>query len=106
MVESVTLAEVEGDKPNVIGTIAGRVLGGTLGHRVGAGRGKDLATIAGALGGAYAGNRVENSMDKTQVYRVLVRMNSGATSSIDCAADPALPVGAAVKFDDGTGVWL
>ena len=45
-------------------------------------------------------------MDKTQVYRVLVRMNSGATSSIDCAADPALPVGAAVKFDDGTGVWL
>ena len=30
------------------------------------------ATEAGAVGGAYAGNRVENNMDKTQVYRMLL----------------------------------
>lgn len=101
VVESVSLVEVDGDKPNLLGTIAGGVLGGVIGHQVGGGSGKDLATIAGAVGGAYVGNRAENRLDKTQVHRVLVRMDSGATRSIDYAADPGLPVGVAVKFDNG-----
>ena len=77
------------------------MLGGVIGHQVGGGSGKDLATIAGAVGGAYVGNRAENRLDKTQVHRVLVRMDSDATRSIDYAADPGLPVGVAVKFDNG-----
>lgn len=35
---------------------------GVLGHLVGEGRGKHLATIAGAAGGACAGNRVQMSL--------------------------------------------
>lgn len=101
VVESVSLVEVKGDKPNVLGTIAGGLLGGVIGHQVGGGTGKDLATIAGAVGGAYAGNRIENNQDKAQVYRVVVRLDSGATRSIDYAADPELKVGAAVRFDNG-----
>ncbi len=100
VVESVNLVTIKGDKPNVLGTIAGGILGGVLGNQVGGGSGKDLATIAGAVGGAYAGNRVENNMDKTQVHRVLVRLDSGATRSLDYPADPGLQVGARVRFDN------
>lgn len=41
-------------------------------------------------------------MDKTQVHRVLVRLESGATRSLDYAADPGLQVGARVRFDNDT----
>lgn len=104
VIESVDLVTIKGDKPNVLGTIAGGILGGVLGNQVGGGTGKDLATIAGAVGGAYAGNRVENNMDKTQVHRVLVRLESGATRSFDFAADPGLQVGARVRLDNDTVV--
>jgi len=104
VVESVELVTIKGDKPNVLGTIAGGVLGGVLGNQVGGGRGKDLATIAGAVGGAYAGNRVENNMDKKQVHRMLVRLDSGATRSVDYDTDPGVRVGTRVRFDNGAVV--
>lgn len=41
-----------------VGTGIGAVLGGVLGHQVGGGNGKKLATVAGVLLGGYAGNEV------------------------------------------------
>lgn len=41
-----------------VGTGIGAVVGGVLGHQVGGGNGKKLATVAGALLGGYAGNEV------------------------------------------------
>ena len=38
--------------PNVPGAIVGGVLGGVLGHQIGSGRGNDVATALGAIGGA------------------------------------------------------
>lgn len=43
---------------NPVGTGLGAVVGGVLGHQVGGGNGKKLATVAGALLGGYAGNEV------------------------------------------------
>lgn len=43
---------------SVVGTVLGGAAGGVLGHQIGGGHGKDLATAAGAVGGAYVGNRV------------------------------------------------
>lgn len=40
------------------GTIAGAVIGGILGHQVGGGRGKDLATAGGAVAGAVVGGNL------------------------------------------------
>lgn len=99
-VVAVKLATVDGDSPNVIGTIAGGLLGGVLGNQVGGGTGKDLATIAGALGGAYAGNRVQNSRDKKQVHRVSVRLDNGTNRSFDYEESPGLVVGARVKVEN------
>ena len=43
---------------NVPGAIAGALIGGILGHQVGGGTGKDIATVGGALAGAALGNKM------------------------------------------------
>lgn len=102
VVTAVAKTEIdEGDSRNVLGTVAGGVIGAVLGNQVGSGSGQDIARIVGALGGAYAGNRIQNARDKTTVYRVSVRMDDGSTQHFDHAVDPVLLVGARVKIVDG-----
>ncbi|GAB3790093.1 glycine zipper 2TM domain-containing protein [Dyella agri] len=55
------------DQHNIAGTAIGAVAGGLLGHMVGGGKGNTLATVAGAVGGGYAGNRIENAHHQPQV---------------------------------------
>lgn len=86
---------------NILGTVAGGVIGGVAGNQVGGGRGKDIARIAGAIGGAYAGNRIQNNMNKNEVFRVAVRMNNGTVQSFDYANDPDVTVGTRVRVEDG-----
>ena len=105
-IESVNIVEVKGDSPNIIGTIAGGVLGGVAGNQVGGGSGKDLATIIGAVGGAYAGNRVENNLGKTRVHRVTVRLDNGTTQSFDYASDPTVQAGTRVRIENGALIRL
>lgn len=50
------------DENRIAGTVIGGVLGGVLGHQVGGGTGKKVATVAGAAGGAYAGNQIQKNM--------------------------------------------
>lgn len=105
-IESVNIVEVKGDSPNIIGTIAGGLLGGVVGNQVGGGSGKDLATIVGAVGGAYAGNRVENNMGKSKIFRVAVRLDGGTTQNFDYANDPSVQVGTRVKVENGVLIRL
>lgn len=43
---------------NVPGALAGAVIGGILGHQVGGGSGRDLATVGGVVAGAAVGSQV------------------------------------------------
>ena len=45
---------------NGLGTLIGGVAGGILGHQVGGGRGKTVATIGGAIIGSLVGNNLSN----------------------------------------------
>lgn len=47
------------DQHRIAGTVIGAVAGGLLGHMIGSGKGNTIATVAGAAGGGYAGNRIE-----------------------------------------------
>ena len=47
-------------QPNYVGIGTGAVIGGLLGHQVGGGNGRKLATVAGIIGGGYLGNEVAN----------------------------------------------
>lgn len=44
----------------VAAPVVGAIAGGVLGHQFGGGRGKDIATGAGAVGGAAAGQHYNN----------------------------------------------
>lgn len=60
--ESVTQKAPVKDEHQVLGTVAGAVIGGVIGHQVGGGTGRDIATVAGAAGGGYAGNRIQKNL--------------------------------------------
>ena len=55
------------DEHRVAGTAIGAVAGGLLGSTVGGGKGKTLATVAGAAAGGYAGNQVQKNMQQKDV---------------------------------------
>ena len=66
--EPVTETALARDKHQIIGTVGGALLGGILGHQVGDGRGKDVATVAGAAAGAFGGRMAQQQVQggKTQ----------------------------------------
>jgi len=43
------------DDANIVGAAIGAVGGGLVGNQIGSGKGQDLATIGGAIGGGYLG---------------------------------------------------
>jgi uncharacterized protein YcfJ len=57
--EDVRVANTAKDKHQIAGTAIGAVAGGLLGHQVGGGKGKTLATVGGAVAGGYAGKKVQ-----------------------------------------------
>lgn len=57
-VERQQVVEPERRDPNVGGAIAGALIGGILGHQVGGGSGKDVATVGGAVAGGVIGANV------------------------------------------------
>jgi len=85
VVEAVTPVQRETANPSGAGAVAGAVLGGLVGNQFGGGDGKALATIAGVLGGGWAGNTVEKRLKKDTVYLVDVRMEDGSLRSVEQA---------------------
>ena len=84
------------------GAILGAVIGGVIGHQLGGGTGKALATGAGVIGGAVAGNAIEgrNRRDD-EVYRVQVRFDNGSVREYDFQRIDNLRTGDRVKFEAG-----
>src|SRR5258706_14366735 len=66
-VTSVNTVEKKGEGSG-LGMVLGGVAGGVLGHQVGSGRGKDVATVAGAAGGGHGGNEREENKKATHPH--------------------------------------
>lgn len=62
--------QVAQNNNNVPGAIAGALLGGILGHQVGGGTGKDLATVGGAIAGAALGANVSGGTQQAATQDV------------------------------------
>jgi outer membrane lipoprotein SlyB len=82
------------------GAVIGGIAGGVLGHQVGSGRGKDVATVAGAAGGAYAGHQIEKSNKATTSHNVTVKMDDGTTRLFSYASATSYKIGDKVKIVD------
>lgn len=61
------------DDRQIAGTVLGAVAGGVIGHQVGGGRGRDLATVAGAVGGGYAGKKIQQRQQDRDTYTTTER---------------------------------
>ncbi|MHB8564205.1 MAG: glycine zipper 2TM domain-containing protein [Acidiferrobacteraceae bacterium] len=67
-------------RPSGGGAILGGIAGAVLGHQLGRGGGRDLATVAGAAGGALLGNHIEETENAHDLYEVTVLRNSGGVT--------------------------
>ncbi len=100
VVTSVRASEVKGSTSGV-GLVAGGVLGGVLGHQIGGGTGKTVATVAGAAGGAYVGNKVEQNKNTKTQWSVGIKMDGGQQRTFIYSSQPAVHEGDRVKLVDG-----
>lgn len=98
-VEAVTPITREG-KGSGVGIVAGGVLGAVVGNQIGSGNGRTAATVLGAAGGGWAGNKVEKNIKKDTIYAVRVRMQDGSVTNKELATAPV--VGAPVTVDGGS----
>ncbi len=96
-IEAITPIEVKGQSSGA-GAVIGGLLGGVLGHQIGGGRGKDLTTAAGAVGGALAGNEVERNRNTTTSYKVRVHLDNGDYRTITTAHVTGLQTGDRVRI--------
>jgi outer membrane lipoprotein SlyB len=100
VVESVREVAVE-PKGSGGGAIAGGVVGGLIANQIGKGATRDIATVLGALGGAYAGNHIEKSVKESKRYDVLVRFEDGSTRTFSSDTLPAWQSGDRVRLQNG-----
>ena len=86
-----------------IGTIAGAVVGGIVGHQVGGGTGQTAATVAGAAGGAYVGHELEKRQQQqtADVYKFTIRMDNGSYQALTQSTSANFRVGDRVKIENG-----
>ncbi len=105
VVQSIRYVEQAGQSSG-LGMVAGGVVGGVIGHQIGSGRGNTVATVAGAAGGAYAGNQIEKNKNKKSYYSVAVRLDNGKTQTLSMSAAPTVREGERVKIVDGNRLAL
>jgi len=100
-IESVREIAKEGDGSG-LGAVAGGVVGGVVGNQVGNGRGRDLATVVGLIGGAVAGHQIEKAQKKVVDYQITVRLEDGTTRVFHQDTAPAWRNGDRVRIENGT----
>ncbi|WP_322403022.1 glycine zipper 2TM domain-containing protein [Massilia luteola] len=91
----------EPERASGVGGVGGAVVGGLLGNQVGSGRGRTLATVAGAVGGAYAGNRIERNVKAETYTDVRVKMAVGGYRTFTEKGAPRYHNGERVRVLNG-----
>jgi len=99
-VQTIRFVEEKG-RGSGVGAVAGGVLGGVLGHQIGGGTGNTVATIAGAAGGAYVGNKVEANKNSKSYWTVTIKMDGGVTRTFTYTNQPTVKEGERVKLVEG-----
>ena len=87
---------------NALGVVGGGAVGALLGNQVGGGTGRTLATVAGAVGGAYAGKKLQENHNSVQIWTVDVQYENGRRNSFQFDRDPGLQRGDRVRNAGGS----
>ncbi len=102
-VEAVRQVTIQRDSKGV-GVVGGAVVGGLAGSSVGGGRGQDIATVLGAIGGMVAGQAIEEKANQKPGLEIAVKYDSGETRIIVQEADVDVRPGDRVQVITGGGV--
>jgi outer membrane lipoprotein SlyB len=103
VIEQITEVQLQSNQHRGVGAIIGGLGGLGIGSLIGAGTGRDVAMVAGALGGALFGNNVQKRYDQpTPGQQIIVRVKSGVLVAVTQPLDPNLRPGQHV-YIEGSG---
>jgi len=103
VIEQITDVQLQSNHHRGLGAIVGGLGGLGIGSLIGAGTGRDVAMVAGTLGGALFGNNIQKRYDQpTPGQQIIVRVKSGVLVQITQPANPNLRPGQAV-YIEGNG---
>jgi len=103
VVEQITQVQIQSNHHQGVGAIVGGLGGLGMGSLIGGGTGRDVAMVAGALGGALLGNEMQKKHDKpVTAQQVIVRVRSGVLVSVTQPVNPNLRNGQRV-YIEGAG---
>src|SRR4029077_9328898 len=108
-IEQIINTTIESNHHSGVGAVVGGLAGLGIGSLIGGGTGRDVAMVAGAIGGALLGNNVQKRYDQPVAgQQIIVRVKSGVLVQITQPANPNLRPGQRVYIegagDDGRGV--
>ena len=102
-IEQIVNTTIDSNHHSGVGAVVGGLAGLGIGSLIGAGTGRDVAMVAGALGGALAGNEVQKKKDQpVPAQQIMVRTNSGVLVAVTQPIGPNLYVGQKV-YIQGNG---
>src|SRR5712671_2390947 len=84
--EQVTHTKPVKDQDRLVGTGVGAVVGGLLGSRIGGGNTRIVTGLAGAAAGGYAGNKIQEKVQKGNTYTT---MEKHCVTAYDSHEEPA-----------------
>ena len=103
VIEQITPVQLQTNHHRGVGAIVGGLGGLGIGSLIGGGTGRDVAMVAGALGGALFGNDLQKRYDQPVAgEQIIVRLKSGVLVAVSQPVDPNLKTGQRV-YIEGSG---
>lgn len=103
VIEQIMPVQLQSNQHRGVGAIIGGLGGLGIGSLIGGGTGRDVAMVAGALGGALIGNNVQKRYDQpVPGQQIIVRLTSGVLVAVTQPEDPRLQSGQRV-YIEGNG---
>jgi outer membrane lipoprotein SlyB len=103
VIEQITDTQLQSNHHRGVGAIVGGLGGLGIGSLIGGGTGRDVAMVAGTLGGALVGNEIQKRHEQpVPGQQIIVRVKSGVLVQITQPANPKLRQGQRVLIE-GSG---
>lgn len=103
VIEQITPVQLQSNHHRGIGAIVGGLGGLGIGSLIGGGTGRDVAMVAGTLGGALFGNEIQKRHDQpVPGQQIIVRVKSGVLVAVTQPVDSNLRTGQNV-YIEGSG---
>lgn len=100
VIEQITPTQIQSNHHRGVGAIIGGLGGLGIGSLIGGGTGRDVAMVAGTLGGALFGNEIQKRRDEPMpAQQIIVRVKSGVLVAVTQPVDPNLRTGQRVYIE-------